>query len=118
MIKINISLEFPLIFEFDVYKSIDQSISNGKIPYPEKSEEVALSDQGVMVVGYNDKLKIKNTINDRETEGAILIKNSWGNKWGIDGYGWLPYEYILNGIANDFWSLLQCKWVDMDDFEY
>ncbi len=27
------------------------------------------------------------------------------------GYGWLPYDYIRNEIALDFWSLLNQTWV-------
>lgn len=33
----------------------------------------------------------------------FLIRNSWGD-WGLKGYGWLPYAYILDpGLAADFW---------------
>jgi len=35
---------------------------------------------------------------------------------GEDGYEWLPYEYVLAGIAEDWWSLLKSEWVDLDVF--
>ena len=69
-----------------------------------------------MAVGYDNKLKIKNEICGSETTGALMIRNSWGTGWGEQGYGWLPYEYILKGLAVDWWILLKNEWVDTKNF--
>jgi len=34
----------------------------------------------------------------------------------LSGYGWMPYEYILNKLTLDFWSLLGMDWVDSKQF--
>ncbi len=55
-----------------------------------------------MAVGYDDAMKIKNTNPEaQETTGALLIRNSWGPSWGLAGYGWMPYDYVTKGIAQD-----------------
>jgi C1A family cysteine protease len=37
---------------------------------------------------------------------------------GDKGYGWMPYDYILNNLALDFWSLLGMDWVDSKQFGF
>lgn len=69
-----------------------------------------------MAVGYDDNKKIKNTLCNKETTGAFLIRNSWGTGWGDHGYGWLPYDYVRSGFALDFWSLLNMGWVETKKF--
>lgn len=116
-IKKNLAAGIPAMFGFTVYNSYIQSAKTGKIPFPAANEKM-VGGHAVAAVGYDDSLSIRNTGTDSpETKGALLIRNSWGAGWGTDGYGWLPYEYVLKGLAVDWWSLLKCEWIDTEIFK-
>ncbi|TRT73705.1 MAG: cysteine protease [Microcystis sp. M_OC_Ca_00000000_S217Cul] len=115
-IKTELSKGLPSMFGFTVYSSISQGNTTGKIPYPTRGERV-LGGHAIDAVGYDDNLKIKNTnAGGIETTGALLIRNSWGTAWGSAGYGWLPYKYVLDGLATDWWSLIKSEWIDTGQF--
>lgn len=114
-IKIFLAYGFPSIFGFTVYSSIRGVGADGKIPYPCSGENI-LGGHGIGVYGYSDEIKIKNPNCNKETTGALLIRNSWGKNWGDRGYGWLPYQFVLIGLARDFWTILKNEWVATDKF--
>jgi C1A family cysteine protease len=115
-IKSHLSAGLPSMFGFTVYNSIySQAGSTGKIPYPAPSDKVA-GGHAIVAIGYDDNMRIKNTDSGKETVGALIIRNSWGTSWGDRGYGYLPYAYVLNGLAEDWWSLIKAEWIDTGHF--
>ena len=115
-LKTYLALDHPAMFGFTVHNSIEQAESTGRIPFPSPKEGIE-GGHAVVVVGYDDNMKIKNKYGRVETTGALLIRNSWRKEWGDLGYGWLPYEYVLEGLTEDARSILKKEWVDTGQFK-
>lgn len=105
----------PSMFGFWGFPSFNNCDVAGGIPYPCPGEQAAWG-HAIVAVGYDDKKKIKNTKCNTTTTGALLIRNSWAETWGDKGYGWLPYKYVEDKLASDFWSLLSMEWVETKQF--
>ena len=98
-LKYVLSSGYPVIFGITVYSSFEsESVTKtGNVPLPSKHESV-LGGHAILLVSYDDNTK------------RFGFRNSWGEKWGVDGYGRLPYEYVLNpDLADDFWTLEQVE---------
>lgn len=110
-VKEKLAAGLPSMFGFTVYSSIPGvGDGTGDIPYPKKGDTI-LGGHAVVAVGYNDAKVIG------KQKGALIIRNSWGTSWGENGYGWLPYAYVENGLAVDFWSLVKAEFVNTELFE-
>lgn len=86
----------PIIFGAVLYDSFDKA-RKGKVPMP-TDRETTRGKHGrhaMLCVGYSD------------TDQLFIVRNSWGSKWGDDGYCYIPYEYLMNEDYNsgDSWVI-------------
>lgn len=82
----------PFMFGIPVYESFFNA-HGGCIPMP-NDYEILEGGHALCCVGYND------------TNKSFIFKNSWGTKWGDQGYGYLPYDYMLD-LGDDFYTIVK-----------
>lgn len=90
---------FPIVFGFIVYEHFESSemAHTGVMKMPDEDEKI-LGGHAVVAVGFSDEKQ------------SFLIRNSWGKDWGLEGYFWMPYEFIMNSkYAADFWTITRVK---------
>jgi C1A family cysteine protease len=96
--RVVLSLEFPFVFGFTVFKSfMSKEVANtGVVPMPTAADRSAGIQGGhaVLAVGFDDD------------EQHFIVLNSWGKKWGDKGYFYMPYAYLPDPqLARDFWTI-------------
>ena len=86
---------YPFVFGFTVYESFESPrvAQTGVAELPAGSERV-VGGHAVVAVGYD------------QTAGRFLVRNSWGSRWGMEGYFTMPYQYLTDPmLAADFWTI-------------
>jgi len=86
---------FPFVFGFTVYESFESQdvASTGVVPMPGTNEQ-AIGGHAVVGVGYDD------------SQQRFIVRNSWGDAWGMKGYFTIPYDYLANrDLSDDFWAI-------------
>jgi C1A family cysteine protease len=97
---------FPSVFGFPVTSSLS---AEAEIPYPTAFDSIR-GGQAVVAVGYDDQRRLS------VGKGALLVRSSWGTRWGESGYGWLPYAYVRERLAADFWTFFSPEWLASGEF--
>lgn len=85
----------PFVFGFSVYEHVlTPSVAKTGVIQMPKPQERMQGGHAVLAVGYDDKTK------------RLLFRNSWGEKWGKQGYGEMPYAYLTSrSLTDDFWCV-------------
>jgi len=102
--KTLLSNGIPFVIGILCYGSfLTSSISKtGLVPIPpvNKSDKVQ-GGHAVLVVGFSDTVQCPGG-----PSGSFLCRNSWGTSWGLNGYFWLPYNYLTSKtLCSDNWYL-------------
>jgi C1A family cysteine protease len=85
---------YPVMFGFEVYECMQslEVAKTGHLPMPKPNEEL-IGGHAVVFVGYDVDKKL------------FIVRNSWGPGWGDKGYFYMPFSYITEGLASDFWTI-------------
>ena len=86
---------YPFVFGFAVYESFmsPDVAKTGQVPLPPRGEQL-IGGHAVLAVGYDDSIN------------SFIVRNSWGQKWGIKGYCTMPYGYLTDPqLSRDFWAI-------------
>lgn len=62
----------------------------------------------INIVGYSDNEVLVWT-DGREYKGFLIVENTWGEKWGKNGYYFIPYKYFEKVLFNTKVSLIVNK---------
>jgi C1A family cysteine protease len=93
-IKASISQGYPVVGGFEVPPGMMDELCalSGAVPLfgPGEAPE---GGHSVLFVGYDDDVR------------RLCFMNSWGEGWGDKGFGYLPYSYVTEGLADDFWTI-------------
>jgi C1A family cysteine protease len=114
-IREHLANKLPTSLGIPLYSAaIQQSIQSGKIPFA--TNDTLAGTHAVLLVGYDDEMEIKNEAEGVTYTGAFLLKNSWSDAWGEKGFGWISYDYLLQGHASDVWCMLHPVWIEAGAF--
>ena len=86
---------YPFVFGFTVYENFESPLvaKTGHATLPKSGDQV-VGGHAVLAVGYDD------------AKQWFIVRNSWGDAWGLKGYFTLPYAYLTDeNLASDFWTI-------------
>ena len=95
---------YPFTFGLRLFKSFDKARSRGRVPLPDLSTEEGRESHGnhaMLCVGYSEQNQV------------FIVRNSWGEDWGEEGYCYIPYAYMTHPeLCFDCWSIRQVSDLD------
>lgn len=86
----------PFIASIIIYSSFQRKTDKDlcMITMPGSKEE-SQGGHAVLICGYDD------------SKQSWILRNSWGTSWGVKGYCYLPYVYLLDSsLCSECWAII------------
>jgi hypothetical protein len=99
LLKTWLASGFPVAFGFSVPSSLD---CDGYIEFRPTFDSIQ-GGHAALLVGFDDKQLAA-------SRGAFRVYCPWGDDWGDQGFGWLPYKIAERRMALDFWTIIKPEW--------
>lgn len=96
---------FPIVLGISIYESFesDSVAASGIVPIPAKDER-SLGGHAVLCFGYTGETGLAGY--PHFPPKHFIVRNSWGEGWGVKGNFAIPYDYLTNrDLADDFWTI-------------
>ncbi|MEY4934964.1 MAG: hypothetical protein RIS64_1323 [Bacteroidota bacterium] len=99
----------PIVFATRLYDSFTQQRVKGVIPMP-TDKDLSRSEHGLhamLCVGFSDAQQV------------FIVRNSWGESFGDNGYCYMPYNYLMSEKhnLNDSWLIKKLAALPEDHLE-
>ncbi|KAL3896992.1 MAG: hypothetical protein SGPRY_013149, partial [Prymnesium sp.] len=81
---------YPIVFGLKLTKAFFRPPPSGVMstPNPDDPQSAEHGMHAMLLVGYMDR------------EQVFIVRNSWGEGWGVGGYCYVPYDYAANPEFN------------------
>jgi len=86
---------YPIVVGFLAAPALESAKvrRSGVLPMPRLGDK-PIGHHVVLAVGYDDARR------------RFIVRNSWGRSWGLKGYFYMPYDYLIRpNLASDFWTI-------------
>eukprot|EP00286_Rhodomonas_abbreviata_P013276 CAMPEP_0181316098 /NCGR_PEP_ID=MMETSP1101-20121128/15715_1 /TAXON_ID=46948 /ORGANISM="Rhodomonas abbreviata, Strain Caron Lab Isolate" /LENGTH=548 /DNA_ID=CAMNT_0023423325 /DNA_START=32 /DNA_END=1678 /DNA_ORIENTATION=+ len=100
---------YPVVFGMKLTRSFMTPPRSGKIATPNRNDPQSANHgmHAMICVGYNDRQEV------------FIVRNSWGTRWGDQGYCYVGYDYLSNpDFSFEFFQikgLTDCDFTPDDD---
>ena len=96
------------------------SSDNTSYCFPKSSPSNEINGHTIALVGWDDSYSKENFSYPPESDGAFLVKNSWGVNNSLGGYFWISYEdkYLFDPMFGYGYSVRDFEAIDEKDNIY
>ena len=76
----------PVVLVIELTNEFENPTTTGEISVPPITAPVG---------DYHAIVAVGAATDSSRSSRRLLVRNSWGSRWGAGGFGWLPFEYLI-----------------------